>query len=488
MAGRTRAGHGMATVVCVKAKKSLFVIVCLVATTISFGSPEATSAVDTLPSRWEDCVGISDEFCVETLAHTPVGSTTEQVFVDAVPASTGGSSHPNMFVQISATGSQSVYGKALSALSFEIVDPTSQMLGQVTRTGIQPGSYRIVLRTGGYRPHSMTIKGVPVGEDPFKVIQGDDGNYTWEMAASAEAFVTLMDSTKWSACRSATVDPACEADTAFVKKLSGILVMVPPNYADTVVSPVSPGVDVSQGLWVASNSMVIDVMPELNLVSKYVRLPAYGPHFVPLDFPTAGLTPEGSRHLNPAYFEAFIPNALAAFMANFAVAEVATKLPAAVKATIESGSAGTGNAVNEIEKQHLLVITPRGGRVKVLLDHYSAPNPRVYVGSASTTSTTTSTLPTTTSPTVDSPSGSGEGSQVLVLRKGKAMTAAVIAKRVGMKVAKKSRLSISVATKRVCVVSKGRLLARRAGACRLKIAGTDPTGLAVDRSVVIKVR
>ena len=451
-------------------------MVVLVAMVSVVDGPVAGSPTDEqLPSLWTDCMEASDEYCVETLGYTPDGATLEEVLEDAVADASGGSSHPNMHVAISVTGGMGIYGKTLSSLTFDIMDPTSRMLGPVTRTGIQPGSYRLVLRTGPYRPHSMTIKGKPTGDEPFTVTEGTDGNYTWELKASSEAFVTLMDSTKWSACRRAIVDPECEADTAFVEKLSGILVLVPPNYVDSVVSPVSPSVDVTQGLWVASNTMVLDVKPELNMVTKSLFLPAYGPHFVPLDFPTAGLTLEGSRHLNPAYFEAFIPGALAAFMANFAMDDLEEKLPAALRATIETADAST-SAAKEVEHPHSLTVTSGGGRVKVLFDHYSAPNPRVYVGAAPVsppTSTTSSTVAATTVPSVTSVPATDTipAAPKVVLRKGKFVSGASLVRRAGMATTKASRITLSVrgAGKKVCGVSSGRVLARRAGSCGVMI-------------------
>ena len=61
----------------------------------------------------------------------------------------------------------------------------------------------------------------------------------------------------------------------------------------------------------------------MNLVTKSLGLPAYGPHYVPTDFPSTGLTAEGNRYLNPAYFSAFIPNELLAFVNNFQLPELA---------------------------------------------------------------------------------------------------------------------------------------------------------------------
>lgn len=467
----------------------------MIAVSIPVASADSSAAEGVLPAQWPDCVADDAEYCVETLAFTPFGATVEERFDDAVPATADGSAHPNMYVSISSTGSVGVYGKTLSSLSFEVTDPTSRMLGAVTRSGIPAGSYRLVLRTGGHRPHSMSIKGRPVGDDPFTVTKGADGNYTWELSAMSEAFVTMMDSTKWSACRSAGVDPICEADTAFVKKLSGIVVLVPPNYAETVVSPVSPSVDISQGLWVASNTMVLDALPEMNLITKSLSLPAYGPHYVPVDFPVDGLTQEGSRHLNPAYFEAFVPNDLAAFMANFAVADVAAKLPAAVKTTVESaGAAGAG--VTEVEHPHALTITPAGGRVRVLISHYSAPNPRVYVGATSVGGAPRALDPggaslppsPSTSPTSSVAPSSGGQLSTPVLRKGRSFAASVIARRAGIVVPKKARPGLAKTKQRSCRVVLGKVRTVRAGVCRLNLAVSNRSGMIAAYTVTVTVR
>ena len=476
-----------------KAKAASVVVVAITMVWAGLVSPRGSRAAEQLPSIWRDCADAADEYCVETLAHTPEGSNVEQILTDAVADPANAPSHPNMHVSISATGSTAVYGKSLASLGFEVVDPTSRPLGAFTKTGIQPGRYRLVLRTGTFRPHSMTIKGKPDGDAPFVVTKGDDGNYTWGLTASSEAFVTLMDSTKWPACRSAVVDPVCEADTAFVRKLSGILVLVPPNYAETTVSPVSPSVDVTQGLWVASNTMVLDVKPEMNLITKSLHLPTYGPHFVPPDFPTAGLKTEGARHLNPAYFEAFVPNDLAAFMANFSVSEVAAKLPAAVKTTVESAEGGSA-VVKEVEHPHSLDITARGGRVRVLLEHFSAPNPRVYVGGSPTAGApsgpTTGASPSTTIGSASSSEASDASTVVppRVLGRGKTYSAASVARRGGVSIPKKSVVVLVQTQQRSCVVRKGRLTTLRAGTCRLSLQVSNRPGVLTKRFVRFVVR
>lgn len=435
-------------------------------------------AADAWPfSALADCVTASDEFCIDTLGFTAEGSSTEVVYADAVPALVTGSAatHPNTYVQVTPATGGMIYGKALNSLVFEFGSPTSTKLGSFTETGIPAGTYRLVIRTGKYRPHSMTIKGRPVDATPFKATKESDGTYLWELKANAEALVMSMDLTT---CRKD--ESLCEASNAFVKTLKGFMYLVPPDYVETP-SPVSPSLDVSQGLWLASNSTLWDVKPEMNLVTKSLSLPAYGPHYVPTDFPTAGLVEENGRYLNPAYFEVFVPTALAAFMANFTFTEVKEKLPGKVKATIEKLG-------KEVPAIHTLDIKTEGGLVKVKLDHYSAPNPRVYVGAESTTDTTTTSTTTSTAPATTTPVASGTTS--ITLKKRGSMTLSTLAKKSDLSTSGVKTITARVMTvsRGRCRVSGGRLIGVAAGSCKVQLTLTSSTKKKSVRTVTVTIK
>lgn len=427
-----------------------------------------------------DCATPTSEFCVDTFGFTAEGSSNEVKYDDAVPNALPAPSHPNTYVKLSPVYGGSVYGKSLNTMQFGLTSPASTRLGPVTETGIPAGTYRFVVRTGQYRPHSMTMKGRPYGETPFKVTKESDGTYILEITAVAEAYVFSMDLT---ACQSDA--SMCEASNAFVKTLQGLVYLVPPDFAE-ISSPVSPGIDVSQGLWIASNSTIRDVKPEMNLITKALSLPAYGPHYVPTDFPTAGLTAEGSRHLNPAYFDVFVPTALASFMANYTPQEIMEKVPEKIKATIEK-------AGKEEPAQHTLTLKTGGGLVSVRLDHYSAPNPRVYVGAQDNSSVsapiTSATTSTTVGVTTTSPTASGESASGLSVKRKSSILLRIVAQRSGMNVRNARAITGIVTGSSVskCRISTGRIVGLSAGRCQVRITVTTSTMRKINKTVNVTV-
>ena len=437
--------------------------------------------------QWPDCTTADEEFCVEKLEFTPVGSSSAQVISDAVPPlGTSPADHTNMSVDVRINGNTAVYGKmGLSNLSFEFSDPAFNTFvagGSVTRTGAQNGTYTLVVRTGDYKPHSMTIKGKPSGDDPFAVTKGSDGYYTLTLTATSQPFVTLMDSTKWQACNASKWGASCEPDTAFLQKLSGMVVVVPPTFQD-VEAPrapgmpsVSPALSLSQGLWIASNTVVWDAKAEMNLVTKSFKLPAYGPHYVPTDFPSTGLTAEGSRFLNPAYFIAFIPNELLAFVADFSIDELPAKVPSAVRATIEDENA------NPVTHPHETTMVAKGAMIQVSISHYSAPNPVIYVGEASSGTTPTTTTPSTSTTVVS------DAKAPLTLTSRKALSAKAVASYVRLVIPKGAKLSLKVAgaSSRVCKVVGATLRYVKAGTCKVTVTAKPKKGAKRSKTVSVK--
>jgi hypothetical protein len=424
---------------------------------------------------------------VEKLEFTPSGSSTAQTIADAVPAM--GSTlalHPNTSALVSLNSlNNNLYGKmGLGAIDFQFSDPAFETLvtgGTKTKTGIPDGKYQLVVRTGNYKPHSMTIKGKPVGDSPFAVAQGADGYYTLTLSATSEPFVTIMDFSKWDACRATKWDATCEPDTAFLRRLSGIITAIPSTYQEVepVLAPgmpaVSPSLARSQGLWVASNTVVLDVKPEMNLVTKSLGLPAYGPHYVPTDFPSAGLTAEGNRYLNPAYFTAFIPNELLAFVNNFQMAEIAEKAPGRISATIEDSSA------KAVAQAHETTMTASGALIKVAITHYSAPNPKIYFGgtTSSTGSTTTTTSTTSTVAPVVAPSITSKN----------ALTARAIAayKKFVIPSGAQVTMTVSSSSKKYCKVVGSTVKYVAAGSCKVTVTAKPKKGAAKSTTVTLKV-
>ncbi|NDG66905.1 MAG: hypothetical protein EBY23_08365 [Actinobacteria bacterium] len=466
---------------------TIILIALLSAILVTSGSQQMASAINTpfTGVNWPDCTTDSEEFCVEKLEFTPAGSSTAQTISDAVPAmGTTPAQHPNTSVLVYLNSvNNNLYGKmGLAALNFEFSDPAFETLvggGTKTKTGIPAGKYQLVVRTGTLKPHSMTIKGKPAGDNPFAVTQGADGYYTLTLSATSEPFITIMDSTKWDACRAVKWDGTCEPDTAFLRKLSGIVTAIPSTYQEVeeVRAPgmpsVSPSLSLSQGLWVASNTVVIDVKPEMNLVTKSLGLPAYGPHYVPTDFPSAGLTAEGNRYLNPAYFTAFIPNELLAFVNNFQMAEIAEKAPGRISATIEDSSA------KAVPQAHETTMTGSGALIKVAITHYSAPNPKIYFG-GTTSSTGTTTTTSTPGPVAVAPSITSQ----------KALTARAIASYKKFVIPAGAQISISVAasSKKYCKAVGATVKYVSAGTCKITVTAKPKKGSAKSTTVTLKVK
>jgi hypothetical protein len=438
--------------------------------------------------NWPDCTTATEEFCVEKLEFTPTGSSTAQIISDAVPESgTSAAQHPTTSISVTLNSSNgNLWGKmGLGELGFQLSDPAFESLvpgGIKTRMGLPDGKYQLVVRTGDYNPHSMTIKGKPAGDSPFAVTQGADGYYTLTLSATSEPFVTIMDSTKWAPCNTVKWDATCEPDTAFLRKLSGIITVIPSTYQEVVLAPgmpaVSPSLSLSQGLWIASNTVVIDVKPEMNFLTKSLGLPAYGPHYVPNDFPSTGLTAEGNRYLNPAYFTAFIPNGILAFVNNFQFSDLPEKIPGLIRASIEDSS---GNAVPQA---HETTMTGSGALIKVAITHYSAPNPKIYFGG--TTSSTGTALPTTTSTSTTS-------TVALVVAPNitskKALAARVIAKYRNFILPTGAQVSVSVATasKKYCKVVGTTIKYVSAGTCRVTVTAKPKKGPRTSTSITLKV-
>jgi hypothetical protein len=318
------------------------------------------------------------------------------------------------------------------------------------------------------------------------VSQGTDGYYTLTLSATSEPFVTIMDSTKWGPCNVVKWDATCEPDTAFLRKLSGIITVVPPTFQDVeeVRAPgmpsASPSMKLSQGLWIASNTVVSDAKPEMNLVTKSLGLPAYGPHYVPTDFPNTGLTAEGNRYLNPAYFSAFIPNELLAFVNNFQLPELAEKIPGQIRATIENSSAQV------VTQNHETTMTGLGAMIKVALTHYSAPNPKIYFGGSSsaagsTPTTTIATITTiaTTAPLVVAPKITSK----------KSVSAKSIAsyKKFIIPAGAKITLKVAASSKRYCKIVGSAVKYVSVGSCKVTVTAKPKKGAAKSTSVTLKV-
>ena len=457
----------------------------IVTTNVSSHRVMALSAPFTGTS-WPDCTTATEEFCVEKLEFTPTGSTNAQIISDAVPTSgNSAAQHPTTSISVYLNSLNGrLWGKmGLGELNFEFGDPSFESVvagGTKTKTGIPDGKYQLVVRTGDYKPHSMTIKGKPAGDNPFAITQGADGYYTLTLSATSEPFVTIMDSTKWARCNAVKWDATCEPDTAFLRKLSGIITVVPPTYQEVEVVPgmpnVSPSLSLSQGLWIASNTVVIDVKPEMNLTTKSLGLPAYGPHYVPTDFPVTGLTAEGNRYLNPAYFTAFIPNEILMFVNNFQFSELPEKIPDLIRATVEDSS---GKAVPQAQET---TMTGSGALIKVAITHYSAPNPIIYFGgSTSSTGTATTTITSTTSTVapVVAPNITSK----------KALAARVIAKYSNFFVPAGAQISVTIATasKKYCKAVGTTVKFVSVGTCRVTLTAKPKKGPRKSKSVTLMV-
>ena len=474
-----------------RSARALVAIITLTSAVVAANGLSDRASALTVPmtgNSWPDCTTASEEFCIEKMDFTPVGSSTVQTFADAVPAlGTTAAQHPNTSVYFTLNNlNNNLYGKTgLAGLTFELNDPGFETLvpgGSKTKTGIPDGKYRIVVRTGDFKPHSMTIKGKPADNEPFVVTQGSDGFYTLTLTATSEPFVTVMDSTKWQPCNAVKWDATCEPDTAFFRRLSGIITAIPPNFQDVeeVRAPgmpsASPSLSLSQGLWIASNTVVPDAKPEMNLVTKSLGLPAYGPHFVPTDFPSTGLTAEGSRFLNPAYFSAFIPNELLAFVNNFQLSEVREKIPGQIRATIENSNSQV------VSQAHETTMTASGALVNLTFVHYSAPNPKIYFGSTSSTTasatTTTvssaSTLPIATFPRITSK---------------KAVSARVIAssRKVAVPTGAKLTLRVAASSRKSCKVVGSSVKYVSTGSCKVTLTVKPKKGATKTMTVTLKV-
>jgi hypothetical protein len=434
-------------------------------------------------ANWPDCVLASDQYCIELLSLTPPNGN-QQVFVDAVPDTPQlFADHPHPYIRFAFNASTNLYGKRITQLTFDIDTSKPEMLGAATRTWIPAGNYKVVVRTGKFKPHSMTIKAKPFADKTFVTTQDSSGNHKLEINAQAAPFVTLMDSEKWQGCRATNWSSNCEADTAFVNRFSGILLAIPPDYVDEMISNVSPDLSLSQGMWFASNTIVWDAKPEMNLVEKSFSLPTYGPHYVPRDFPTDGLVEENGRHLNPAFFVVNIPNTLSSFVANFTMSELAEKLPGIIRATIRDG------AGQEVPHAHVTTMQQSGAKVAVSITHFSAPNPKVYMGTPLSLQTSTTSTTTTSSTSVAPALQVKNPSKPLSMRVKKSLSQAAVLKKLNLSTRKTSkvRLTVAKASTRVCKIQKTKVVAMKAGNCKISVTVTTKGHPQKKKSLTIKV-
>jgi hypothetical protein len=242
-----------------------------------------------------------------------------------------------------------------------------------TLRGLADGLYRVVVRTGDYDPTYMMLTGK---YESYVVTKGADGYFTIDIAArpSPTAKVVQLngDMSRLNTCIAVKWLDGCEANQAYEGYILTSFAMM--NDAATRES--------FRESWIASNASLIG-MESVNLTTGEFDAKAQSPHYVPTDFPTAGLTQEGSRYLNPANFEMFVRYTTLAEalskMTGQTVTEDQVKTlvanPTAVmEGTIEE-AASAASAVQEKVKDITVTADTKGVRVNFNLTHYSAPNP-----------------------------------------------------------------------------------------------------------------
>lgn len=363
------------------------------AVTVGMSCSFSLALADVPPSRpdpstkFSECSGPSDTFCIESLSvDLPDGSTlmVEKPGYEADQPPRWGQHdfglEPWAKVQISpVTNGDGPERNGTLSVQVEDLESGLPEWGEATINGIRAGTYRLVIRTGDFDPSWLQIKGEMV---EYEVTERDDGTFLMNLVARPLPITT-------AAC---CVGPEydfyltcihsnwhCTATTATRRYLGGFV----SSYAGPRLWPTA---DEMRGTWTAGNA----AQGGQSILSAYPNGPTFvaqmvNPHFVPDDFGLDGLTVEEGRGVFPAYYETFFTyrniatnmGALLGREVSPEEAQVFAQRPGNLfHGTIEVWNDGK---MSEVPQELTVTPTETGVRVNFNLEHYSAPNPKVLL-------------------------------------------------------------------------------------------------------------
>ena len=341
-----------------------------------------------------ECADASAEFCVEKFEFTPAGGTARSI-ANPTTSRSGAGQDPYLEVNVS-TGYRGLstpnqVGGFMPVMSLRYHDPVGKTLPDPTVRGtvdgLADGLYRAVIRTGDYDPSYMLLAG---RFESYSVTKGADGYFTIDLSARPAPRVAVevirnedgsQDRTMVDSCFATRWIGTCEGNQASKLNLTANFVMVS-EPADQ---------EVLRGTWMSSNGSFFSV-DRSDLATGEIRTSLRGPHLVPADFPTAGLTQEGSRYLNPASFEmdfsyatiAKILSRLSGATVTDAQAKALLANPAdVIEATIET-VASAGATPRRVAQEIRVTRGATSARISFNLTTFSAPNPNIKFKKVST--------------------------------------------------------------------------------------------------------
>lgn len=356
---------------------------------LSEGSPVKALSYPVKFKTFATCVAPSDEFCIETFEFTPT-NRDKQVIANPAPdiisdpTAIVGRTDPyiNVFMSSDYSGPSSVSAMMPSGMAINFSDPVGSIPayppnGATTLDGLKDGQYRVVVRTGDYDPSIMLLTGK---FDSYTITKGADGYFTIDLTLRPTPLASVAqfdgDTTMLDTCKANKWLTGCEANMAYRGWILASFGML----ADSVIR------DSVRGTWVSTNASVLQLAPG-DFLSGDLNIDAQGPHYVPTDFGVPGLTKEGTREVNSAYFEMYVPYAMVAKVMStkmnqtVTVDQVKTYLdnPTQVlEGKIEEAASPTAAVV---EKVQTLTFTKGdlGVRINFNLTHFSAPNPTLTI-------------------------------------------------------------------------------------------------------------
>lgn len=416
----------------------------------------AAASYPTAYQAFPDCASATDEFCIESMTFTPEGGAVQEIpspgFDWVADGSPGDTAKVRVFLGKSMNGAVSYSGPNtptadpwMPILNVEVIDKSRKIHHKensdpVTLPGLDPGYYEVTIRTGDYDPGYMVLGGEYVKYNSSK---GPDGNYTVTFGARPKPLLNSFNEARTTCENNKWMSP-CEASEAWEHNLSAYFVML--------TNPAKR--EASRGGWFATNAANIMVVT----VANQFRITLSGPHYVPNDFPTTGLTEENGRYLNPAYFRIFLPySGIADGYGSGVTAAMVKKFiqenSAFLKGSIEQANYVNGNWTVE-EVQRSLTVTPAetGALIDFGLTHFSAPNPKVTVNKPDSHS-------------IKKLANGATVSVVKVITRGSTTTLSNLAQAsAGSSISK-----VTTSTKTVCQVKGKTLVAAKVGNCKVVV-------------------
>ncbi|MEY3587512.1 MAG: hypothetical protein RJA47_108 [Actinomycetota bacterium] len=376
-------------------------------------------------SSWPSCTSASQVECVESLSYTTAAGT----FTVADPG-TPTMNQPYVNVVGASPSNPS------STVGFSVLSPASTSLAPNVTTGLEEGTYSFVIRLGTYDPTQTGLMGEPVS---ITNSQQADGTFKLSVTAKPKPRVMAMSQASYESCKASGW--TCQGEMATVRNISGFVFqnVIPENRP------------LFRGMWIATNASDIG-FPVVSVLERKVSAKIAGPHTVPDGFPTAGLTMENGKGVNPAFYKFYMPYTVMEAMLSMAPAQIKSSItPEMVKATITE-------AASQKDQPVTLVTSDTGMTVDLGITHFSAPNPEVTFYTPAQIAAQKST-PTTSSSVTSKKFAVGK----------KYLPGDMVTVPSGYRATK---TVVSSASRSVCAVSGSRILVKKKGSCSFTVTAT----------------